>query len=102
MSTSHQLMTKIDEIKQKMSTQDYLDLCNLLKKKSEEDDEDNIWKKLFLVKYFEQSVQLKTDEYDNSVHNEISRFHVNESLLFVNSKKIVVVPSMALMRLIDL
>jgi len=72
MSTTRQLMSKIDEIKQKMSTQDYLDLCNLLKKKSEEENEDNIWEKLFVVKYFEQSVNLNNEQHSKKLFNDIS------------------------------
>jgi len=79
MSTTHKIMSKIDEIKQKMSTQDYLDLCNLLKKKSEEENEEDIWNKLFVVKYFKQYVQLKKDDYDDSVYNEL--IHKNESIV---------------------
>ena len=79
MSTTHQLMSKIDEIKEKMSTQEYLDLCNLLKKKSEEAKEENIWEKLFIVKYFKQYVQIKNDEFDNTVYNEL--ICKNESII---------------------
>ena len=59
---THEIMSKIDEIKEKLSNKDYIDLCNLLKKQSE--NELDIWNQLYLVKYFKQYVQMQ-NEYES-------------------------------------
>ena len=68
MSTTHQLMSKIDDIKEKLSNQDYLEICNLLKKKSEDEQ----ISKLYRVRYFSQQLKLVVDtDSDNSLLNQI-------------------------------
>ena len=57
-SNTYQLMEKIDEIKEKLSTQEYIELCNLLKKQSENDHLDQLYR----VKYFSQRMKLVVEE----------------------------------------
>ena len=67
-TNTHKIMEKIDEIKEKLSNNEYLDLCNLLKKKSENDYLD----KLYRVRYFSQQLKLVVDtDSDNSLLNQI-------------------------------
>jgi len=61
-TNTFQIMEKIDEIKEKLSTQEYIDLCNLLKKKSEEDYLDQLYK----VKYFSQRMKLVVEEHPDA------------------------------------
>ena len=66
-------MSKIDEIKEKLSTQEYIELCNLLKKKSENDH----LHQLYRVKYFSQRMKLVVEEHPdaNSPLNDIICHH---------------------------
>ena len=72
---THEIMSKIDEIKEKLSNKDYIDLCNLLKKQSE--NELDIWNQLYIVKYFKQYVQMKNEDdeedeyYISGIYNKI-------------------------------
>ena len=61
-TNTHQIMEKIDEIKEKLSTQEYIDLCNLLKKKSENDH----LEQLYRVRYFSQRMKLVVEEHPDA------------------------------------
>ena len=66
---THEIMSKIDDIKDKISNQDYIDLSNLLKKKSENDCHEQLYR----VKYFSQRMKLVVEEHPdtNSPLNDI-------------------------------
>ena len=73
LSNTHQIMNKIDDIKDKLSNQEYIDLCNLLKKKSENDCHNQLYR----VRYFSQRMKLVVEEhpYTNCPLNNIICHH---------------------------
>lgn len=69
--STHEIMSKIDDIKEKLSNQDYIDLCNLLKIKSEKDHISQLYK----VKYLKQEMKLINlgDELNTPINDIISK-----------------------------
>ena len=63
LSNTHQIMNKIDDIKDKLSNQEYIELCNLLMKKASEND---CHEQLYRVKYFSQRMKLVVEEYPDT------------------------------------
>ena len=97
LSNTHQIMNKIDDIKDKLSNQEYIELCNLLMKKASENDWHN---QLYRVRYFKQEMKLIIDDDDDDDISTINYIkcehkivickfhkdvHIDDIINFVNS-----------------